>query len=471
MAELEQHTLNWLRNNLKPLRHDTNFDAISWINNIKHPEWRKRELRNIYFSMPHINQIKSVRGIKKYVHTLCKSFVKFESYDSYKHARSINARVDEFKVFFGPYVTPIESVLYEHPAFIKHVPVEKRAQYVDELLSSFRSTYGATDHTSFESMFTKNFMDKIEMHLFEYMLQNVPNNNFIIRMIREALTGKNHLQYKWFTVELEATRMSGDMCTSLCNGFSNLMIITYLIGNCPVVVEGDDSLYRSNNIPDPRAFAELGANAKIEIDDEVCLASFCGLVYNQYNFDSLTDPVRALLKLGWSTRNYVGAKNQTLEAMLRVKALSYICQFPNCPIISKFCKIILDTVQAKKCKMLRYIFGRNVCDYNRHHLLRALDHKYSDPIIHIESRRVIAIKYGIDVASQLKIESDMDFGVFPFKSLTLLDFVSRASIHNYDNFVNNFKNNYEPYPLVNLREKFENLRKFIKTAGGENREN
>lgn len=215
---LKRFVAKWLRDNLTPLAADTDVSFDTWIENTNYERWRKDQLAETYHSNGGVWQ--------EGKHTAVNSFVKDEFYLEYKHPRLINSRHDMFKCVSGPYFKLIEKELFSLPWFIKKIPVSERADYIMDRVYTPGGVYIATDYTAFETHFTKEMMQIVEFQLYKYLTRNLPSKHDFYGML-EVISGVNKLYSHNFSVELEATRMSGEMCTSLGNGFSNLMFMLY----------------------------------------------------------------------------------------------------------------------------------------------------------------------------------------------------------------------------------------------------
>jgi hypothetical protein len=133
--------------------------------------------------------------------------------------------------------------------------------------------------------------------------------------------------------------MSGDMCTSLGNGFTNYMLLSYLMYSKGVgsdqfrcLVEGDDCIMGSNVELTPGDYEALGFTIKIERVDDPCRASFCGLICTE-NGVNVRDPVRFFEKFGW-THSCLQAGPKVMMQLLKAKAMSALCECPDCPLVS-----------------------------------------------------------------------------------------------------------------------------------------
>jgi len=324
---------NWLKANLVPLSPDVDTSFETWLGKTNYPEWRKEELRKAHESYREIWDDPKNCDVN--------SFMKDEGYaaDEFKHARGINSRSDAYKTAVGPLFKLIEEEVFKLPEFIKKIPVAERAKYIMDKLYREGATYIATDYTSFEALFVKKFMEICEFKLYKYMTQGLPEALDFERHMNEVLAGRNKCTFKHFIVWVMATRMSGEMCTSLGNGFSNLMLMNFALdyvgSRGEKVVEGDDGLCRVDGaVPTSELFERLGMKIKLEKHLDISRASFCGLVFDPEECIIVADPKKVLASFGWTSRRYVKSNQKKIKQLLRVKALSFAHQYPACPVIA-----------------------------------------------------------------------------------------------------------------------------------------
>lgn len=304
-----------------------------WLEGTNYTIERKDELRDVHLWMrggpPTRRQRSSIS-----------TFVKTEFYTEYKQGRMINSRSDACKCFFGPRFKPIEEVLYSlpsdidpgHPYFIKHVPVTERPALI-ERLASYGPYFYSNDYTAFESHFTKEIMEACELQLYRHCLKDDPYCELLCRTI----SGENRMKMRNGTrAKVMARRMSGDMCTSLGNGFTNLMIALFLAEehHCKLdgFVEGDDGLFACDGQLTTEMFSALGFTTKIEKVMHPREASFCGNLYSE-DLQIVKNPYKFLQGFGW-TSSFIEANTSKLWQLLKAKALSALCETPDCPIIS-----------------------------------------------------------------------------------------------------------------------------------------
>lgn len=406
MNRFRTFVAGWLRSNLTPLPRDTDVSTDIWLENSNYPMWRRAQL---------------ARTAQEYVETgwtrkvpLVSMFIKDEQYSEYKHARCINSRSDEYKCIVGPYMKAIENVLYKRPEFIKHVPVADRPAYIRRHLEREGVNYVATDYTSFESLFTSEFMECCEMQLYEYMLEDLEGGHDIIDLIREVQLGTNSCHNKYLSIRVPGKRMSGEMNTSLGNGFANLMIMLFIcqeIGarNVAGCVEGDDGLFSMEGpTPTEADFAQLGLIIKLEVHPNVNTASFCGMIFDTADNIIISDVMSHLTRFGWTSARYAGASDRVLLRLLRSKALSMLYSYPGCPVLWKLARYGLRVTQS--------VSADDLSKYNDTWWKR--ERAELDALVPFEvvwsreptyaSRLLVEEKYGLTVPDQIAIEKYLD---------------------------------------------------------------
>jgi hypothetical protein len=391
LQELSDFVATWLKDNIQAVR------ALSyeeWKLTTSYNQARLEQLDRAYESLrgglPTRRQCRHID-----------TFVKSECYAMWKHARMINSRSDYFKVFSGPLIKAIEGLVYHHPAFIKHVPVCDRAV----LIAGMRRAgmrYFATDYTAFESHFIPEIMNALELQLYGHCLVNYPAS---AKLLCDTLRGKNEMRTR---TGLRATcrgrRMSGDMCTSLGNGFTNLMLTLFVVnklgGEVTGFVEGDDGIFASNVEIKPHHYAALGFTIKIEEFIDPCVASFCGLIFAS-NGEIIREPRHFLQTFGW-TGSFIHGKEPLMWALLKAKALSALCETPQCPIVAALAHRAL-----KECGDVAPRFVED-----GYHV--APPEGFEPPVFDPspDTRALFAEKYGVSADTQLLIEQAIMAGNF-----------------------------------------------------------
>lgn len=398
----------WIRHNMTPLAADVDTSVEKWLSRTDYPEWRKKEL---------LTKWEDVRSIfdpaKRKRYYKCTAFMKDESYESYKHPRGIYSRSDEFKCAVGPIFKLIEEEMYSYRAFIKHVPVARRPDYIMGLLHREGAKYLATDYTAFESLFVRELMLSCEFQLYSYMTKFLPDGLDFMDLVNEVIGGQNVCVFKRFRVKIDATRMSGEMCTSLGNGFSNLMFMLFTcerVGCTEVegVVEGDDGLFTMRGTPPTKEdFAKLGLDIKAVVHDTISTASFCGIVFDPDDRVNVADPSKVFANFGWAPRRYARARDSVLRVLLRCKALSLAHQYPGCPMLQELAQYALRVTSDVPIDAVVYEITRKGFDWNEKRLVFSAIKEGSVPFREppMNTRLLMETLYGYTVEQQLHIEA------------------------------------------------------------------
>lgn len=427
----------WIRKNLIPLSPQTDTTCGTWLDSTDYPKWRRDELMAVCEDLGDWDNL-------NWEDTFCKSFVKDEVYPEYKHCRIINSRTDRFKVVVGPIFRLIEKELFKLPWFIKRIPTADRPNYIMDRVWSPGCKYFATDYSSYEAAFTSELMEACEFELYLYMVSRLPNGLKWFAIVKAVLAGETRCVFKRFYVIVLATRMSGEMCTSLGNGFTNLMIslfvfttLGYSMDQIAGVVEGDDGLFRiSAAVPTEKDYEDLGLIIKIELHETISTASFCGLIFDETDRLNVTDPLEVLATFGWLSARYARAGRSKKMALLRCKALSLAYQYPGCPIIASLARYALRMTRSYSIDGV-LLKDRTMSMWERTQLLEAVRHPIVEIKTPINTRLLVESRYGITIAQQLLIEKELDEkqDLHPIQAVCIRDWIPKQWKHYYGHFV------------------------------------
>lgn len=402
LSMLKPFVYDWCVEFLTPLSADTDTSHQTWVDHTPYPAYRKHELGCKYSKITDPFDPK----YKK-----CKCFVKDEPYTELKHCRNIFSRTDEHKCCVGPITQLISNELFKLPEFIKKIPHKDRPKYIDNMINIVGARVLCTDYSSFESSFTAEVQECCEFVLYEYMTQYLPEQETYLRHMR-AQIGMNICDFKHFSIELKAKRMSGEMNTSLGNGFTNLMLMYFVCKqkgiareDIRMVVEGDDGLTAIVGpvLPTTEDFAKLGFTVKLEVKESIHTASFCGVIYHPDDCINVTDPLPELMTFGWSTRRYANAGHTVRMQLLRSKALSMIYQYPGCPVLQSLAWYGLRVTSRYKASTTSW---SNM--YEKEMLDKAIASVPERRTIGLATRTMVAELYKIPITMQLAIEKYLD---------------------------------------------------------------
>lgn len=427
LSRLAMFVRRFVVEHFAPLAQDTDLSLETWLASTTYNEVRKNQLRRTYVDLMQ-------RGIGS-IDLTNKSHCKPEFYTEYKNPRMINSRSDEFKVIFGPICKAMESVVYGlqlngHCAFIKHVPVAERARHIIECLYSPNARYIETDHTAFEAHFTPDVMNACELPLYEHLMSLLPQSRALTALVRRALSGKNKCVFRGFTTTCNGVRMSGDMCTSLGNGFTNLMMVLFACAehgsHCDGFVEGDDGVFAvSGVIPGKDYYERLGMELKMEIREDLGTTTFCGIVCDTTVRDNLISPAENLCKFGW-TFSAMKLQPKHHRGLLRAKAMSLLFEAPSCPIVKSLALYGLRV--TSDCEIIRD--ARN--SWWEDQVLATLSNPRARELalapIDPKSRIVVERVFGISIDAQIAVEHYLDSksDISPLSHPIITDLMSAA---------------------------------------------
>lgn len=398
--EFRSFVKTWCRDNLP---HARPLAFEEWLETTSYNDARKNELRSVHDSLK--GGVPTRREAKR-----VKTFVKTESYPALKHCRTINSRVDKVKVFMGPRAKAVEQVVYECKEFIKHTPVPERPAKIASLRQAGRHYY-LSDYTAFESHFISEFMDACECELYRWVL----SDDVHVSLMCDIMTGMNNLKTRsGIRCSLRGRRMSGEMTTSVGNGFSNLMLAMFVAykkgGKIEGFVEGDDGIFVTDVELAEADFARVGFTCKLlEVNDPcecipvftpkdldlrfgVNAGAFCGICSSPSG-EIIRDPRKFCCEFGW-TSSFINAGQPIMDQLARAKALSACYETPQCPINGVLARLVLKETRGVRPRFVQD--GYHTCPSDE---MRIPDFAPTP-----ECRALFARHFGVSVSEQLAIE-------------------------------------------------------------------
>jgi len=355
----------------------------------------------------------------------CKSFIKREFYPEAKYPRFINSRSDRFKVRVGYAIKMIEKIIYSgNTAFVKGVNPNLLPPLIKNKLQNYPYLL-ETDYSSFEGGFSLAYSAAVEMQLWRHFLVNNPNlRRDVLHTYYQPYSNMarcQRIRNDIYDGYVNGSRMSGEMWTSLGNGFSNLMnILFWAEQNHQTVdcfVEGDDAIIGMNTpFYTEQMFTQLGFKIKMKYVTSLIDTSFCGNIFHPDECLTIIEPEN-ITRLFWTCHpSYLGCCNEKKVDLLRAKAMSLFVLARDTPIAGNLAYKVLQIIGP----------GSILVDPNQRwweNQILKLFHtiKFVKPVITDKSRFLYARNFHITIARQLKMERIID------KAVTLQDFESLDS--------------------------------------------
>jgi len=452
------YNLYLMQHHFTPVDSDYDDSLDAWLEKTTYTQADKERLRQTIVDDPVLT--------KK--HLKCKCFVKAESYPEYKPLRPIKSRTDRFKAEVGPKFHAVNEVLFKHPEFIKKIPVNERPAYIKNLLG-WAQKFSCTDFSKYESHFVQLILNTIEIPFYDFCVHKIPTGKSFIKLIRNAMTSPQQFVFKFFTSTMNATRASGEMCTSSGNGYTNFFLFHY-ISECrgamkaTGVFEGDDGLTTTmpvSSMPTSNDYAYLGFNCKMETVGCFSHASFCGLVADEDELINVCDIRKTICDLGWTCDPYVDANENTLLALLRAKGFSLVYQYPGCPVLDALGHHILrltdePTIIAKFNKINMKVRDQYKFELLQNAIAYVRDKRPQRISAGMKTRVLVEHLYGVAVSQQLRIEEyfDTQTVLAPFHFEMNVPDLWIDNFHSYTRPTKEFHYLNEPHSLLDNIEKF-----------------
>lgn len=343
----------------------------------------------------------------------CKVFIKREITPETKEPRIISSRTDMFKAVVAPYIRKVEDAVYDEH-FIKHCHPDEVQRRVRRVTDAYQYLY-ETDYSSFESSFSIPYIREVETRLFRHMLRNNPK---IWSIVEKACSGSNVLVCPWMWVEMPGSRMSGEMWTSLANGFSNMMMIHYMASRVPAdrpvdydfLVEGDDGLIGTTTPLDTSIVRDLGFTLTLREGAHLNDLSFCGMIVGP-DRRLYCHPDNTLIKFGRTTDpRIVNARKkpwftELLKSDLRTRALSMSVYCGSNPVMVEVINKSLELTRGASIRM-------EALDYWESDILEVQKYWNEDtkrlPLPPAESYEFVEDIFGVDTKTLKTIGMEVD---------------------------------------------------------------
>lgn len=508
--------VKWLRDNVEIIPEEVCYDELfnEWMSETNNYSGKKKDKFRARFE--ELCYGMSNREKKELLEM--KSFIKEEFYEEAKHPRMIISRSDDWKILVGGISHRMEKLLFHGDKtahwFVKGTPVSEYPKRMEEIRQKW-PVIMETDYSSFEGSFSNYYANICEVLLFKHVLKCHPDwFNFISQMypmgpierLYTLLTDKPQLNQdlvdsldmtdpysmwlswmellkrdedgrvphpdefmsqaseyspaiknKYVTMFIPAGRKSGEMWTSLANGFSNLMNMLFLCSEnrvaCDGMVEGDDGFFGvSSKKLGSCHFKDLGFNIKLEYATESYELSFCGQRYNPDTMNVLISP-EIINRMGWTcSRRYFKCGLKTKLKLLKGKARSAYELGCKSPMVSVLAWKIYTSLNVQE--KLRRSFRFRDQHMDEVDLLNPPEVNYSDRLMYEKM-------FGVSPQEQIRFEDEIisspdlrDFH-FPFRDFynNVNRIVSNAEVDGFptsDQTVHNVKFSLKQWKIQQL---------------------
>jgi hypothetical protein len=197
------------------------------------------------------------------------------------------------------------------------------------------------------------------------------------------------------------------MCTSLGNGFTNLILAAFWAHEngfdmCGIF-EGDDGIVRVPSIdliPPPEFYAKLGFKIKIEPSGKLNEAGFCKIFYAEGEPENLRNPIETLLKAGWTKSSRMHGGERVIKELARSQGFSILCETPACPISASMGLYLLRATEGSETSPLEGWWQRQ--KFKNVNLEKCVERALKGPSP--AQRKFVGDKWGIPPAHQVHIE-------------------------------------------------------------------
>ncbi len=209
--------------------------------------------------------------------------------------------------------------------------------------------------------------------------------------------------------------MSGEMNTSLGNGFTNAMVTLFMLREAGVtetraVFEGDDGLIASPVPLTAAVPAGLGLRIKMEEYTDIKYAAFCGNRFDPDEKIIVRNPIECLASFGWTKCSQIKLRDSNLDALLRSKAYSLRYQYNGCPELMSFAKYVLRVTKRSESGLKKLVKSdRAFSVWERDLLQESLSDKEFKYIeTGYKTRQLVQDLFGMSPKDQIELETYFD---------------------------------------------------------------
>lgn len=358
-------------------------------------------------------------------------FVKREFYEEMKAARIICKAEDKFVAAVAPVIHACEQVVF-HDSHLSKYFVKGRTinEQVDMMrrLGQMTGKFAETDHSRFEANYRDKTFKAIEMQFWKHMLRHNPKT---LDIMMKSYQYDRHLYSRQAVAIFRGTRMSGDLWTSLMNGFTNLVVMKAVAKRVGFtfegLFEGDDGLCCYNGPdPTPEDFSYYGFEIKLEVKDEINQCSFLTKIFSPKTNNLLADP-ETVERVSWTpdpAHFLYGDKSRRRLACEKCVAMLNI--YPRTPVGSiKWLAILRVLGYNRKPIEVHDWYYQSL-----YHTTTLVKENLEYPDIQYEDRLLYWQRFGVSPEYQIIMENEFKSWEYRFKDGFPSDYVYSFPLDN-----------------------------------------
>jgi len=225
------------------------------------------------------------------------------------------------------------------------------------------------------------------------------------KMVEVMIPRVERLFCPYYTAFASGLRMSGEMWTSLGNGFSNFIMFYFEASERGItikgLVEGDDGVFSSvEKFIDNEVIESFGFRIKIEYRTKINDTCFCGNLFDEEEEQLIISPEQISRFMWTCQRKYMNCNERVAHELLKSKAMSLYVLGKHTPIASWLsfkCQQILKESKTRS-DGTNYWWERKTEEL-------AKTETFVPPTITMKARMLYADKFRIGISEQLEIES------------------------------------------------------------------
>lgn len=417
--EFEEFAKMWIIRNVRALVDQDIPSWETWLADTSYNGPRKKALDKLKNELKEHNKKVAIS----------KSFIKNEIYLEPKQPRAINSPSDESKVLLAPLIKAIDKRLYSTGFFVKGTNPRDWPKKLKDLFGE--TDVIGTDFSSFEAHH-HGVMSHIVHFWVMHSMRGLSGNKYIRTLLSQMMLGRNVVEFKHLNVKIHQRLMSGALWTSSANGLLNLLILSYLSSKkkfpnssldarvlwastkFKILVEGDDGIAEDVGLTEADSLA-CGISLKIDRagvtkngarKGNFAETGFCGILCNYDSMVVIKDPVSVILKFFVLPTKYKDAKKGVKLALLRARAMSYLVNFSECPVIGSLARSVCRLTKGIDDRRARSVFSSY--ELATYEIARVEKPWMKVVIPSNSSRNIVSEKFGMSPSRQEDLERIFD---------------------------------------------------------------